>query len=79
MDMYEMENVQRLPDGTEQITRITFPETFQIAFVDSLIELPGKVIIVYINLYLLLELYVLRKRKLFMYFISLLVAYAVAD
>lgn len=79
MDMYEMEDVRRLPDGTEQVTRITFPETFQIAFIDTLIELPGKVIIVYINLFLLLELYVLRKRKLLMYFVTLIVAYAVAD
>lgn len=63
MRFYEMENVVIHPDtGEEIITRTVFPENFFQAFRAECVEIPGKLLAVYVNLYALMPLLLFRRR-----------------
>jgi len=74
MNFYESENVKILPNGQEVVERVTFPETFHISLKSQVVELPGKFLLVYLNLLLLLPNLLLRQKYL-QYFLALVASF----
>jgi sensor histidine kinase YesM len=63
MRFYEMENVMIHPEtGEEIVTRTVFPENFFQALRAECVELPGKLLAVYVNLHALMPLLLFRRR-----------------
>ncbi|MCC6461772.1 MAG: histidine kinase [Saprospiraceae bacterium] len=79
MNFYEMENITISPEtGREVITRVVSPENFYQALHVELWKLPGKLIAVYLNLYLLMPR-LLFQRKWWAYGLAMLLVLALVS
>lgn len=63
MNFYEFETIKVIKEtGEEMVERSAFPATFLISMWVQLLELPGKLLAVYLHLWILLERYLFRQR-----------------
>lgn len=79
MNFYEFETIKVVREtGEEMVERTTFPATFLISMWVQLLELPGKLLAVYLHLWILLERYLFRQR-FGQYFLGLLLVLVFAN
>lgn len=75
MNFYRTEVAETITSSGVVIVPATeFPQTFYLALRSQVVELPGKVIMVYLNLFFLLPVFLLKQRYL-LYILILLVAF----
>jgi sensor histidine kinase YesM len=75
MNFYRTEVTETITfSGVVFVPATEFPQTFYLALRSQVVELPGKVIMVYLNLFFLLPVFLLKQRYL-LYILILLVAF----